>query len=39
MDIGKQIKKYYYIQTYKEIVNFYDGKTLDNDQKNQEIGK
>lgn len=32
-------KKHFNIQTYKEIINFMDGKSLDSNEKHQEFGK
>ena len=35
----EKLKKYYNIQTYKEIIAFYEGKNLSHDEKNIELGK
>lgn len=35
----EKIKKHYDIQTYKEIISFYENKTLSHDEKNIELGK
>lgn len=35
----EKLKKQYDIQTYKEIVSFYENKPLSRDEKNKEIGK
>ena len=35
----EKLKKHYNIQTYKEIIAFYEGKNLSHDEKNIELGK
>ena len=37
--VVERVKKYYNIQTYKEIVAFYEGRELSHDEKNIELGK
>ena len=37
--VVERVKKHYNIQTYKEIVAFYEGKSLSHDEKNIEFGK